>query len=491
MPAYLGLAGVGKERSGRELLLDLPARTWTAQDSMESGLLFFTMLPSMAQYRRLVDLLGPTAATQTLLAINDLVAIGEFQPSAEVRALAVKSEVFSLSFMRSADSYFALKNAGPLLRGLANEKISSVSKTLAIKFQLPGRATEHDLKFEFDFDADLPKRIAIVIGKNGVGKSQSLSRIARAALTGSRELTNGEENGTPEFNRLIAFAPTNESESVFPSEKRKDPQVWYRRYSLNRSSRAGRGDHVADLIAQLARSEERIALETRWSIFIRAIKTISEHDQLRLIGTRPLESFITLPSLVIGGEQERLERFAAIDTRKDPVRVIKGKAYPLSSGEISFLKFAVQASLSIENGSLLLLDEPETHLHPAFISGFSSLLDKLLELTGSIAIVATHSAYFVREVFQRQVTVLTVDENHVVHTQRPRLRTFGADVGEISYFVFGEDQQSPMAKRLRKKLLDRKVTWDQLYEEYKDELSPEMLGWLREGVEGEDQDEQA
>lgn len=178
-----------------------------------------------------------------------------------------------------------------------------------------------------------------------------------------------------------------------------------------------------------------------------------------------------------------LERFAAIDVKKEPVRVIDGKGYPLSSGEISFLKFAAQASLHIENGSLLLLDEPETHLHPNFIARFTSLLDKMLEITGSIAIIATHSAYFVREVFQQQVTVLTEDDERAVQAQRPRLRTFGADVGAISYFVFGEDQPSLMARRLRKKLIDKHWTWPQLYERYKDDLSLEMLNWLRSEVE--------
>lgn len=56
---------------------------------------------------------------------------------------------------------------------------------------------------------------------------------------------------------------------------------------------------------------------------------------------------------------ELLVLFTSIDLKRDPVRVVDGKAFTLSSGEISFLRFAAQAGLYIENGSLLLLDVPE------------------------------------------------------------------------------------------------------------------------------------
>lgn len=58
-------------------------------------------------------------------------------------------------------------------------------------------------------------------------------------------------------------------------------------------------------------------------------------------------------------DDELLVLFTSIDLKRDPVRVVDGKAFTLSSGEISFRRFAAQAGLYIENGSLLLLDEPE------------------------------------------------------------------------------------------------------------------------------------
>lgn len=483
---FIGFINPEAERNGRDLLqqLVLTRGESTVTATVEHS--FFTMLPDMEAYRRLVQALDPDDATEALTSLNDLVALNEFESTATILDLATQSEVFSLSFMRSSESYFAYKNAGPLLRGLSSEQKGILSPTLTIRFQLPGLQNEHDLRFSFNHSADLPKRIAVVIGKNGVGKSQTLGRIARAAIDGTAILTDGNDGGRPLINRLLAFAPTNEAESVFPTDKRKRPRIWYQRYSMNRSRRSRRNDYLSDLIVQVARSTQTVASKSRWEIFTEALDAITAAEQLHLPINSISEKYVPLAKLPQGPEQRALERFASIDIKREPTRVVGGEAYPLSSGEISFLKFAAQASLHIENGSLLLLDEPETHLHPNFISRFVSLLDGLLEATGSAAIIATHSAYFVREVFREQVTVLSVDSENLVHAQRPKLRTFGADVGAISYFVFGEDEPSRLAGEVERRLIAKRALWPQIYEKYKDELSLEMLNGIRAAIEGKE-----
>lgn len=481
---FIGFLNPAADRNGKDLLQQLISTQDESTVEATSDHHFFTMLPDMEAYRRLVQTLDADDATAALIALNDLVALNEFKSTVSILNLATQTEVFSLAFMRSSDSFFAYKNAGSLLRGLSSEQTGILSSTLAVRFQLPGRQNEHDLRFSFDHAADLPKRIAVIIGKNGVGKSQTLGRIARAAIDGTAVLTDGTDGGRPLINRLLAFAPTNEAESVFPTDKRKRPRIWYQRYSMNRSRRSRRNDYLSDLIVQVARSTQMVASKSRWKIFTEALSAISKFDELHLPTYSKSASYVPLAKLPQGAEQRVLERFASIDVKKEPVRVVGDEGYPLSSGEISFLKFAAQVSLHIENGSLLLLDEPETHLHPNFISRFVSLLDSLLEVTGSAAIIATHSAYFVREVFREQVTVLSVDNENMVQAQRPKLRTFGADVGAISYFVFGEDEPSRLAVEVEHRLIAKQVTWPQIYAEYKDELSLEILNRIRASIEG-------
>jgi predicted ATPase len=450
-------------------------RPITADDHM------FSMLFDMESYREIVARFKPSGAKLILRAMGDLVAIKEFKLNKKLVELAEKTDIFIESFVRSSESYYTYKNAGSILRGLKKENVKRPSQSIGISFRLPGREADHNLKFHFDHHAPLPKRIAIVIGKNGVGKSQTLGRIVKAALVADKKLVDIESGERPEINRLLAFAPTNEAKSAFPSERGKQARIWYRRFALNRSTSSATGEGVSDVIVQVARSQESIATMSRWEIFTNAVKAIDNWGQIALPTKKG--TFLALEKLMGGGEQTSLKRYSSINEKKDPVRLIEGKGYPLSSGEISFLRFAAQVSLHIENGSLLLLDEPETHLHPNFISQLVALLDSLLEKTGSSAIIATHSVYFVREVFPAQVTVLRINEGGNVITERPALSTFGANVGAISYFVFGEDELSKLATRLKTRLLKKFRTWDELYAQYKDELSLEMLGELREAIE--------
>lgn len=486
---YIGFLDKDGASSGIEQLIRIADENGNSVVRAGSKHRFFTMLPDMASYRRLIREFGVEDAVAVLSMTNDLVALREFSPRSELLERATYSDVFRSSFMRSSDSFFAFQNAGSILRGLSEEQIGMLSRSLAIRFRMAGRRNDHDLLFRFDQRGALPKRIAVVIGKNGVGKSQTLGRIARAALSGDKDLTDGTNDGRPLINRLLAFAPTNEAESVFPSEKRKRPRIWYQRYSLNRSRRARRSGYVSDLIVQLARSRETIGDIPRWNIFLEAVDALSEPDQICLVTSSSSSSpvrFIPLAEMVKGSEQSRLRRFASVDAKKEPLRLVEGRGYPLSSGEISFLKFAAQASSTIENGSLLLLDEPETHLHPNFISRFVLLLNTLLEKTGSAAIIATHSVYFVQEVFREQVSVLRVESDGTVKIDRPMLRTFGADVGAISYFVFGEDEPSLLAEELAMKLMAEHASWSEVYEKYKDEFSLEYLNSLRAAFERSD-----
>ncbi len=53
---------------------------------------------------------------------------------------------------------------------------------------------------------------------------------------------------------------------------------------------------------------------------------------------------------------------------------------------------------TLEERSLVLLDEPEAHLHPPLLSAFIRSLSDLLVNRNGVAIVATHSPVILQEV---------------------------------------------------------------------------------------------
>ncbi|RYD26997.1 MAG: AAA family ATPase, partial [Lysobacteraceae bacterium] len=484
LPGFFGFIGDSKSKSDVRLLEQLLDAA--PENRLEAKELpaFFTMLPHMGAYRDIVAYLGPETGAKALIAMNEVVATDEGMTSPSWFRDAKESQVFKKGFLRSSEAFFAWANAGSMLYGLEHEQVGRISDTFNIRFQLAGRPNKHDLSFRFDVNEDiLPRRFAVVIGENGVGKSQTLGNIAKAALDGSKELTDAT-GGRPYLNRLLAFAPTSTTSSVFPNDRRRNPKVWYRRFALGHPGGTRGRYTTAELIMRLTRSEENIGTRSRLEIFLMAIAAIDSGHELGLRASRGYSTdFIHFGELLKGGEEERIERFGGIDLRREPVRIIDGLHYPLSSGEQSFLRFAAIVSLYIENGTLVLLDEPETHLHPNFISQFVAVLDNLLEQTGSAAIISTHSVYFVRESFEDQVIVLRSETDRSVMAERPTLKTFGADVGSISYFVFGEDEPSRLALEAERRIADSSSSWEKIFEQYKDEVSLDLLAEIRARLE--------
>ncbi|MFM5468665.1 hypothetical protein ACET9D_12335, partial [Aeromonas veronii] len=85
-----------------------------------------------------------------------------------------------------------------------------------------------------------------------------------------------------------------------------------------------------------------------------------------------------------------------------------------------------------------------------------------------LALIATHSAYFVREVSREQVHVLS-KQNNSINISTPRLRTFGADIESISQFIFNEDIDNRLADKIFNKV--KNMPYEKVQEELSSELS--------------------
>lgn len=485
LPGFIGFIEDYKDLNGKYALNAISKNIEKLSLLNEKPYFFFTMLRELKYYRELVENYGVEEANKILFAINDITLTVRDSESQRYKNVALGTDIFNKSFIRNSESYFAYKNSSSVLKGLNYESVGLLSKNIT----LSSKEVQHPiLSFNFDHHSELPKRVSILIGENGVGKSQLLRKIALAAIKGTDEISECDEAENTInrvlINRLLAFSPTNESKSVFPSDKIIKSKIWYRRFSLNRTPSRRNDINTNDIIIELARSNENIRELSRFEIFEKAISNLRNYFELAL----PLKDSNRQPLYIRDlndySEERRLQNFRAVDLSKDPVRYIQGKSHPLSSGEISFIRFCSQICANIENGTLVLLDEPETHLHPAFINKFFAILDTLLSLTGSSAIIATHSVYFIREVFKEQVTVLRKGENGILQLEKPRLSTFGANIGNISYFVFGESEPTDVLLRVKRKILKDKMSWSEVYNKYKDDFSINVLTQLRNEIEG-------
>ncbi len=487
---FLGFVGE------HENIVSMQVKTDGALCSADDFPPFFTLQGEMSDYRSFVAKHDVEDADKLLSAMNDMVVARQEVDRDDWYAAALKSEVFSLAFMRDSGRFFAFHNADSVLGGLKGEDFSRISSQFRLEYNLSGFSSAHCFDLNFDLKSILPKRINVLIGRNGLGKSQALNFMVQSLL-GDGEYFVDRHNGRPMISRVLAIATPGETLNTFPAE-RSNRGIEYKRLVLDRNYKSETSRSFSQLCVQLARNEGDIGEQTRWKLFVNSLACLSGYENIVLpvdgiitaqnsnIFTVDDQKYIQLKELARGGEQAKLELWGGISRQASPSKYLDGIICPLSSGQLAFIKFAVQACLFIENGSLVLLDEPETHLHPNYISEFVRLLDRLLEATGSVAVIATHSAYFVREVPRSQVLVFKQSEVGGVDVQNPRLKTFGADIGSISYFVFEDEISNILVEELVEKLPSDTEERFAVLEELKEELSSEVLMYLRRSLaEGE------
>lgn len=141
---------------------------------------------------------------------------------------------------------------------------------------------------------------------------------------------------------------------------------------------------------------------------------------------------------------------------------VKGKAKTAgqrSDGFKQFISFLLTVSAEDRNGELenclLLLDEPETHLHPKAQEDFLSELKKItMNDRGNVVIFATHSNYMIdKEKLSRNFKVKKENGSTSIEPINTKNSTFAS----VNYEVFGiatSDYHSELYGKLHQKFQD-------------------------------------
>lgn len=105
----------------------------------------------------------------------------------------------------------------------------------------------------------------------------------------------------------------------------------------------------------------------------------------------------------------------------------------LSSGQKIMLHIFTKIVVSMTEDCLLLIDEPEIHLHPNAISNFMRVLNKLLQKFNSFAIISTHSPIVLQEIPARYVRIF---DNSEFYEDKLWEECFGDNISSIIKNVF-------------------------------------------------------
>lgn len=150
----------------------------------------------------------------------------------------------------------------------------------------------------------------------------------------------------------------------------------------------------------------------------------------------------------------------------------------MSSGHASVLLIITQLVARVEEKTLVLLDEPESHLHPPLLSAFIRALSELLDNRNGIAIIATHSPVVLQEIPKSCVWKIERTGKRV-DPFRPKIETFGENVGILTREVFGLEVLKSGFHRVLAKKVEGGNSYDEIISEFDDQLGSEakILLW--------------
>lgn len=339
--------------------------------------------------------------------------------------------------------------------------------------------------FEFASDSLLPHDINLLIGPNGVGKSQLLHQFVERWLQvegppGSAFVS------TPSFGRLIAVSYSPFERLRFDTQDLELADHAVYQYFGLRGRGASRPtlslDHArqaaVNSLISCARDDRRFRSIKAWSeklwtlqqVLGQAIQfdfaaievppttaaeafLISAHDQDILVditdeapdGKRVQRRFVRIDSDSASDlNLEAVRKHAKIISGVSLFR--GGRVLEMSSGQRLFSYLVINLLGSIRRNSLLIIDEPELFLHPTLETALITMLKSILKRYDSKAIIATHSLVVVREVPRDCVHVFEPTEDGLLIKQPP-FQTFGGDIQRISSYVFGDNSISKPFER--------------------------------------------
>lgn len=455
---------------------------------------FVSLIPEIDRYRQLIEFLGFEVGISVLRKLRDAVVVRtEGEDEESLRLIA--GEAFHFGALRSAGAHDSLRRAARYFRPDVPDPVEDAAVDFVFTARLKSADNLYTLPFRFERGAIFRDRVSVLIGRNGVGKTQVLKSIVDGL----------HANHPPGFVRPHFLPAVGPSRVLVFSSVPTDPfprwiGAWYgidyEYFAVNASREEGADPLLSALVA-CKKSEDRHLFgegrdQSRMDVIQQALEPIGLWARLHL-PLRPRREGDELPHVLeLGGasyfhigrnlnERDSIRLIQQIDWARSPI-VLDAEMHPreLSSGEYAMLRFAAQAAAAIEQGSLLLLDEPETHLHPNFVSDLMEILDNLLQSTRSVAIIATHSAYVVRETPRERVNILTLEDREI-RIDTPRMQTFGATVDSISQFVFGDTNMSHRYQRTLAQWaqgVGRDLGIDGVIQEFGAELNPESLSFI-------------
>jgi predicted ATPase len=370
-----------------------------------------------------------------------------------------------------------------LLRGISVEAVIGDFRSLA-----NGDAVLSEYKFQYNFPNtkssivprppitfnvvpnNLPTtNIHVLIGSNGVGKTYHLNNMIDALLNNSKSnskygyFTSETESDEIFVNLVsVSFSAFDERE---PPEERNDKSKSIN-YSYIGLKRVSSDKNIAPKSTTILKNEFIKSLES----ILKSAKWRRLKSALLILSSDPVFSQFNFIELIENYNFSKIE----ININKEIGDLFR----TLSSGHKIVLLTIVRLIDTVEERSLVLLDEPETHLHPPLLSAFMKALSNLLRQRNAVAIIATHSPVVLQEVPKSCVWKFSRSGSYS-KAERLSLESYGENLGALTREVFGFEVTNSGFHKLVSDVVNNSNSYEEVYKKFNRELGLEAQSIIR------------
>ena len=282
------------------------------------------------------------------------------------------------------------------------------------------------LKFLVEPNSTPPTNVHVIVGRNGVGKTRCIQSLINTLLQRYDEdappgtiCQLGSNRDEWSFAGLVSVSfSAFDRYSPPPAGDLRFPATFV---GLRAQIMADDGTlidtlkNTQDLEQDFVRSLARCRTEPRRSRWLRAVQTLATDP---LFAEADAERLLNLDDEVAW--EETVAKFFS----------------RLSSGHAIVLLTTTRLVELVDERTLVVLDEPEGHLHPPLLSAFIRAIADLLVARNGVALISTHSPVVLQEVPRSCVSMLRRIRT-CSYVERPPLETFGESAGVLTREVFG------------------------------------------------------
>lgn len=420
---------------------------------------FFSLGVEDTYYQALNDL-GDSIRDEILNALNDIAK------KSDLYERAIEEDVTKSSFLRGVSP--------TTITGQFRRLAMGGSRLTDYHFEFSAPITQDDvppmvLSFNVEPASNPPTNIHILIGRNGVGKTFLINNMVDTLTQNNPEKDTGEFTPLPKegepylFANLICITFSAFDEFDHPPEViDKSKGLQYSYIGLKEVNETGittqpknptllKDEFVKSFTSHINITNSKLG---RW---IQTIKILESDPMFKEANIAQLSKF---------KREKEIEDFSAKLFRR------------LSSGHKIILLTITRLVETLQERSLVLIDEPEAHLHPPLLSAFTRALSELLIDRNAVSIIATHSPVILQEAPKSCVWKLRRN-GAIAFAERLEIESFGENVGVLTQEVFGLEVSDSGFHNILKDIVSNTRNYDEAIEVLNGQIGLEAKAILR------------